>query len=209
MTALQNTQNATPDFAEEPLLDHEYDGIREAEHPLPRWWVSLFYFLILFAIVYVPVVHMFDILPRRQLERSVAYAARAQEQRELELEASGVLDKDPVAAGKKYFAVFCVTCHGSYGEGGLGPNLTDEYWLHTPHEDSIQAVIANGVAAKGMPAWGPILGERKTKSVTAYVASLWETPPPLQGKKPEGERYNMAMFRGTVPASRDSVKIKT
>jgi cytochrome c oxidase cbb3-type subunit III len=177
------------------LPDHEYDGIREEDNPLPRWWVQLFYLTIVFAIVYLPVVHMFDILPGAELKHNVAMAARVQEQRELELEASGALDKDPVAAGQKYFKTFCVSCHGSYAEGGIGPNLTDNYWIHGPAEDSIHAVIANGVAAKGMPTWGPILGDRKIKSLATYVMTLWQSKPPVVGKKAEGTPYDMAAIR--------------
>jgi cytochrome c oxidase cbb3-type subunit 3 len=180
----------------EQLLDHEYDGIREADNPLPRWWVMLFLASILFAIIYVPVVHIFNMLPQHELQQSIALAARVQEQRELELEASGALDKDPVAAGQKYFKTFCITCHGSYAEGGIGPNLTDAFWIHSPYEDSIRFVITNGVAAKGMPTWGPVLGERKIKSLAAYVMTLWQSKPPVAGKKPEGAEYDMQAIRG-------------
>jgi cytochrome c oxidase cbb3-type subunit 3 len=179
----------------EQLLDHDFDGIREADNPLPRWWVMLFVISIVFGIIYVPVVHIFNVLPQNQLQRSVARAASIQEQRELELEASGALDQDPIAAGQKYFKTYCVSCHGTHAEGGIGPNLTDAYWIHTPYEDSIRAVIMNGVAAKGMPTWGPVLGDRKIKSLTAYVVSLWQTPPPVAGKKAEGSEFDMAEIR--------------
>jgi len=188
----------------EQLLDHEYDGIREADNPLPRWWVMLFVGSIIFAIVYVPVVHIFNVLPQNQLQRNIALAARVQEQRELELEASGALDQDPVAAGHKYYKTFCISCHGSHAEGGIGPNLTDAFWIHSPYADSIRSVISNGVAAKGMPAWGPVLGDRKIKSLVAYVVTLWQTPPPLPGKKAEGSEFDMISIRQTSPAPADT-----
>ncbi|MBU0509117.1 c-type cytochrome [bacterium] len=179
------------------LPDHDYDGINEEDNPLPKWWLGIFYFAILFSIVYVPVVHVFKFLPQTQLDRSVAHAARVQELRELELEASGELDKDPVAAGKKYFKTFCVSCHGTYGEGGIGPNLHDEYWIHGAAEESIRGVITSGVAAKGMPAWGPILGDRKINNLAEYVVSMWDEklPEGIAGKKPEGEKFDMAVMR--------------
>ena len=180
------------------LPDHDYDGIHEEDNPLPRWWVNMFYAGILFALVYFPVVHLFDFLPQSELQAAVSQAARVQEQRELELEASGALDKDPVAAGQKSFRTFCVSCHGTHAEGGIGPNLTDAFWIHSPLEDSIRAVILNGVAAKGMPTWGPVLGERKVKNLAAYVASLWQTPPPVEGKKAEGEKFDMQAVRQSV-----------
>ena len=202
---MTNTESSrSKDLAEneplpgETLLEHDFDGIREADNPLPRWWVTLFLVSIVFAIIYVPVVHLFNFLPRNELQQNIALAARVQEQRELELEASGALDQDPVAAGQKYFKTFCVTCHGSYAEGGLCPNLTDNYWIHGPTEADIQTTITTGVAAKGMPAWGPVLGERKIKSLAAFVCTLWQTTPPVTGKKPEGQEYDMATIRKTA-----------
>lgn len=192
---------------EQELLEHEYDGIQEADNPLPKWWVQLFLICIVFAIVYTPLVHMFNLLPRDYLSRDIAFAAMAAEQREAELIASGAYDADPVAAGKKYFGTFCVTCHGTYGEGGIGPNLTDNYWIHGPEETQIMTTVVNGVAAKGMPTWGPILGERKIKMITAYVMTLWNSNPPAAGKKAEGEAYDMAVIRAPKAAATDSLAV--
>lgn len=190
---------------EQELLDHEYDGIQEADNPLPKWWVQLFLICVVFAVVYTPLVHMFELLPKDFLARDIAQASLVAEQREAELVASGFYDKDPVAAGKKYFGTFCVSCHGTYGEGGIGPNLTDNYWIHGPDEVNIMNTISKGVAAKGMPTWGPILGERKIKMLSAYVMTLWNTPPPTAGKKAEGEPYDMAVIRAPkVEAAADS-----
>ncbi len=190
---------------EQELLEHEYDGIQEADNPLPKWWVQLFLICVVFAVVYTPLVHVFNLLPKDYLASDIAQAAMVAEQREAELVASGFYDKDPVAAGKKYFGTFCVSCHGTYGEGGIGPNLTDNYWIHGPEEINITTTIMNGVAAKGMPTWGPILGERKIKMLAAYVMTLWQTPPPVAGKKTEGEAYDMAVIRAPkVEAVADS-----
>ena len=190
---------------EQELLEHEYDGIQEADNPLPKWWVQLFLICVVFAVVYTPLVHVFNLLPKDYLASDIAQAAMVAEQREAELVASGFYDKDPVAAGKKYFGTFCVSCHGTYGEGGIGPNLTDNFWIHGPEEVNITTTIMNGVAAKGMPTWGPILGERKIKMLTAYVMTLWQTPPPVAGKKAEGEAYDMAVIRAPkVEAVADS-----
>lgn len=188
------------------LPDHEIDGIREEDNPMPRWWTGMFLVFVLFGIVYVPVVHIFGFVPHRQLDRATAQAARLQEQREIEAEASGALDKDPVAAGQKYFKTFCVSCHGANAEGGIGPNLHDAFWIHGPQEDSIRSVISNGVAAKGMPTWGPILGERKVKALTAYTMTLWNVPLAVPGKKPEGREYDMAAVRGSVASEPASEK---
>ncbi len=210
----ENTPHRSED--DEPLLDHEYDGIQEADNPLPRWWVNLFWVTIIFSIVYVPVAHIGDFLPEGELQRSIAHAKVVAENREAELIASGAFDQDPVAAGKKYFGIFCVTCHGTHAEGGIGPNLTDNYWIHGPLEQNISATITNGVSAKGMPTWGPILGDRKVKMIAAYVMTLWEKPPPVAGKKAEGDPFDMATIRKPVPsdstaaapASTDSTVLK-
>lgn len=65
--------------------------------------------------------------------------------------------------------------------------------------------IVQGVAAKGMPTWGPILGERKIKMITAYVMTLWNSNPPAAGKKAEGEAYDMAVIRAPKAAAADSL----
>jgi cytochrome c oxidase cbb3-type subunit III len=194
------------------LPDHDYDGIREEDNPLPRWWSYLFISFIVFGVFYLPVVHIFDVLPRHELDRSVALAVYQQEQRDIALEASGALDKDPVAAGQKYFKTFCLSCHGANAEGGLCPNLTDAYWIHSPYQDSIRAVVTNGVPSKGMPTWGPVLGDRKIKNIVAYVAQLYKTPPPVAGKKPEGDKFDMQRVRQseatTLAVATDTTKKK-
>jgi cytochrome c oxidase cbb3-type subunit 3 len=176
-------------------MEHDYDGIQELDNPLPRWWVHLFLISIVFAIVYVPVAHMFDIVPHAELAEDMRQAKIAADAREAALVASGYYDQNPVEAGQKYFKTFCATCHGQYGEGGLCPNLTDAYWLRVPSEEVIITTISNGVPSKGMPTWLPILGERKIKMITAYVMTLWETKPPVTGKKAEGNLYDMTVYR--------------
>jgi cytochrome c oxidase cbb3-type subunit III len=180
---------------DEPVMDHDYDGIQEMDNPLPRWWVNMFLVSIVFAIVYVPVVHMFEINPRTELAEDMRQARIAADAREAALVASGYYDQNPVEAGQKYFKTFCATCHGQYAEGGLCPNLTDAYWLRVPSEEVIITTISNGVPSKGMPTWLPILGERKIKMIASYVMTLWETPPPVAGKKAEGDKYDMTAYR--------------
>jgi cytochrome c oxidase cbb3-type subunit III len=207
MSDVQNDKNNQP-----TLPDHDYDGIREEDNPLPRWWIGLFIATIAFAIVYLPLVHMIDFLPGAELQSSIANAAFQQEQREAALEASGAFDKDPIAAGQKYYRTFCVSCHGAAAEGGIGPNLHDAFWIHTPYVDSIRVVISGGVPAKGMPTWGPILGDRKINVLAAYVCSLWNTPLPqgIAGKKAEGLQYDMAAIRKSteIAAQTDTLKKK-
>jgi cytochrome c oxidase cbb3-type subunit 3 len=62
-----------------------------------------------------------------------------------------------------------VACHGAELKGGIGPDLTDDTWIHGSAPDSVLATIRDGVAAKGMPSWGPILGPDKIRQVAAYI----------------------------------------
>ena len=200
----KQTEKAGDFFPDDPILEHEYDGIREADNPLPRWWINLFLVTIVFAVIYVPVAHVFDFLPHEELKAEMNEARIAAEAREAELVASGFYDKNPLEAGRRYFKTFCATCHGEYGEGGLCPNLTDAYWMREPTEKVIVQTISDGVPAKGMPTWLPILGGRKIEMIAQYVMTLWETEPPIPGKKAEGDEYDMAAYR--QPAETDTVE---
>jgi cytochrome c oxidase cbb3-type subunit 3 len=93
-----------------------------------------------------------------------------------------------LAAGQQAFTTNCVACHGTKAEGIIGPNLTDEHWLHGGGPAQIFGTIRDGVPAKGMPSWGPVLGPATVKSLTAYLLSLRNTRVP--GKAPQGEIYH-------------------
>jgi cytochrome c oxidase cbb3-type subunit 3 len=217
----QHSREHSGDYIpDDPLLDHNYDGIREADNPLPAWWVNLFLITTVFAIVYVPVAHMFNFVPHAELQKDIQQAKVAADAREAELVASGFYDRNPIEAGERYFKTFCATCHGEYAEGGLCPNLTDVYWLREPTEEVIVRTISDGVPDKGMPTWLPILGERKIKMIAAYVMTLWESEPPVPGKRAEGDEYDMSAYRqpadsdttaaeGTENAAADSDTSKT
>jgi mono/diheme cytochrome c family protein len=97
-------------------------------------------------------------------------------------------DEADLSAGKSIFATNCVICHGSAGEGLVGPNLTDEYWIHGGSLEAIVQTIKVGNPAKGMVPWEPILSEREILQVASYIRSLQGTNPP-NAKAPEGERY--------------------
>jgi cytochrome c oxidase cbb3-type subunit III len=168
---------------------HVYDGIEEADNRLPSWWLTTFYVTIGFAAAYWFVFHMFE-LGDHPLPAYVAAQMEAMDRggpvTDDELVA---LAADPrmVAAGGKAYAASCASCHGGGGEGKIGPNLTDEFWLHGGSPSAIYATIAAGVDGKGMPAWKPSLGGGAVKQLTAYVLSLRGTDRP--GKGPEGERW--------------------
>ncbi|MEL7006122.1 MAG: cbb3-type cytochrome c oxidase N-terminal domain-containing protein, partial [Bacteroidota bacterium] len=125
---------------EEILLDHDYDGIKELDNHLPPWWKWTFYLSIVFGVVYLILHHVVDTMPL-QLQEYETEVAVAEEQRK-ELLASlpeTVIDENNVeqledpgalAKGKQVFNISCAQCHKESGAGGIGPNLTDDYWLH-------------------------------------------------------------------------------
>src|SRR4051812_35155890 len=168
---------------------HEYDGIEEADNELPNWWLALFVGCILFAAAYWLVVEKLSLVPTPAQELATFEA----EQRK---RAGVVNDVDivnaskqaaAVAAGKQTFMTTCVVCHGEKAEGKIGPNLTDDHWLHGGSPSTIFATIRDGVPAKGMPSWGPLLGLANVKNVAAFVTTLRNTN--VQGKEPQGEPW--------------------
>jgi cytochrome c oxidase cbb3-type subunit 3 len=176
---------------------HRYDGIREYDNPMPGWWVWIFVASIAFAVVYVPGVHVFgfiddyqDDLAEGLAELDARRAAFAEQGGGFEATDASLAafmdDADAEAAGAATFATYCAACHGAEGQGLIGPNLTDEYWIHDSEPTQVFEVITTGVAAKGMPAWeGSIAAEDRARLV-AFIASIAGTEPE-NAKAPEGE----------------------
>ena len=147
------------------LLGHadEADGIDEYDNQLPAWWVGLFIGCIIFAVGYGLDRHFL-----RPTSEALEYDAEvAAAPKAASVEAS--ITPEAVAAGKEVFMTNCVACHGADLHGGIGPNLTDETWIHGGKLTDIVTTITNGVAAKGMPTWGPVLGPKKIADVAAFV----------------------------------------
>lgn len=93
-----------------------------------------------------------------------------------------------VALGKQVYVQNCASCHGAAGQGLVGPNLRDGYWIHGAAFTDVLKVVDEGVAAKGMPAWGPILGGEKVKAAVVYIKTLeGKTEGASQAKGPECE----------------------
>jgi len=175
------------------LLDHAYDGIQEYDNPLPRWWVALFWATILFAPLYILYYHFGPgelVYERYDAEMLAFYDRQAQQ-----LLALGKIDEpmlaglteDPsmVGGGKKIFQSKCATCHGVFGQGGIGPNLTDHYWLHGAQLTDIYHTVTKGVPEKGMLAWERQLRPAEILAVVSYVATLLDSNPPGP-KAPQG-----------------------
>ncbi|NGX84386.1 cbb3-type cytochrome c oxidase N-terminal domain-containing protein [Aequorivita sp. KMM 9714] len=180
---------------QEIVLEHNYDGIRELDNNLPPWWKYLFYATIVFAGVYLVYYEIFD-GPNQidELETEIAQAkidiAKYKENNKDLIDASTVefLDSpSDLAAGKAIYTDNCVACHKDSGGGGIGPNLTDDYWILGGGIKNIYNTISEGGrAGKGMIAWKTDLKPSEIAQVSSYVMTLHGTNP-ADGKEPEGE----------------------
>jgi cytochrome c oxidase cbb3-type subunit 3 len=180
----------------EILMDHEYDGIRELDNRIPPWFHGLFWGSIVFGIVYMIQYHVIgsgDV----QKEEYVAEMKAAANERELLVRSGAFINEETVsfkkdesslASGKDIFDKNCATCHGFNGEGLVGPNLTDDYWIHGGGIKNIFKVIKYGVQAKGMISWEGQLAPNQMQDVASYIMTLHGTDPPNQ-KQPEGEKW--------------------
>jgi cytochrome c oxidase cbb3-type subunit 3 len=175
------------------LLDHEIDGIRELDNKLPRWWVWLFYFTIIFAAVYMVYYHVLGagdlMLAEYNKEMKAGEAIKGAAMAKFEADI-GTLQpsKDPevLARGKKTFLTLCAPCHRADGGGLVGPNLTDEYWIHGSKFSDNVTTIWNGVPAKGMITWKNTLKPKEVYEVASYIYTLRGTHPP-NPKPPENQ----------------------
>ena len=180
---------------EEIVLDHNYDGIRELDNNLPTWWVYGFYATIIFAVVYMARYHVFDgPTQEEEYRREVAAAQAAIE--EYRRTAKGLVDASTVVmltdandlkAGRNLYESSCAVCHRADGGGGIGPNLTDNYWILGGTINNIYEVISEGGRpGKGMIAWKNDLRPLEIAQVSSYILTLVGTNPP-DAKEPEGD----------------------
>jgi cytochrome c oxidase cbb3-type subunit 3 len=178
------------------VMDHEYDGIQEYDNPMPRWWLLLF----AVTIVFVPVYYLLpgDIgaggkKDQMYAKEMAAFAAAHPDFGRATVTADEmakiVADPAEVSKGKALFAVNCVACHTADGGGLIGPNLTDDFWIHGGTPLEVHNTINEGVLAKGMPPWGKVLKPEQINSLTAFVRSLHGTSP-AKPKAPDGVKTN-------------------
>lgn len=178
------------------VLDHDYDGIQELDHPLPFWWIVLFTGTIVFSIpYYFYYTHAGGQDIRATFEENFSKVKKIQADYEAK---AGGFDVDAYNAfigteeaqklGAKAYRRQCAACHGMNGEGGIGPNLTDNYWMNGNGQlASVYDVIAKGVPAKGMPAWKQTLDDKQMMAVTAHVLKMKGKN--VEGKEAQGELF--------------------
>lgn len=170
------------------LLDHEYDGIRELDNHMPSWWVYGFYFTIAYAVVYLFVYEVTDIgaTQAEEYENEIAWAQEYynlespdENQGPLFADATFLTAEEDIAKGKELYFGICQACHGNNGEGMVGPNMTDEYWIYGCDAPTIMRGIKSGYPQKGMAAYGggKSLNETELQQLASYIISLQGTNP--------------------------------
>jgi len=190
------------------VMEHAYDGIAELDNPTPPWFMGLFYSTVSFGVVYLFLFHVVKV-GQLQTAEYTQEVALAEVQREAYIKrvagsinentARFVSDAQSLGDGKALFLQSCVACHGQQGQGGVGPNLTDEYWLHGGSVKSVFHTISEGVAEKGMMSWKKQLNPLQVQQVASYILSLQGTKP-AGAKEPQGTKETPA-----VPAPSEKV----
>ena len=194
--------NGAAPLAKESDIDlgHDYDGIRELDNHLPPWWKGLLYFSIVWGVIYMIMYHVSFSLPLSGEEYDNAVAKADEAKRAfLASQPAAVIDENAlvydanaeyIAKGKTVFlSNNCQSCHREDGGGnGIGPNLTDTFWIHGGSVKNIFSTVNKGVVEKGMPAWGKVMSPADVRNVTFYVMSMQGTNPP-NAKAPQGVEY--------------------
>ncbi|MEM9895882.1 MAG: cbb3-type cytochrome c oxidase N-terminal domain-containing protein [Bacteroidota bacterium] len=193
---LWNRVNAFVPVSQEATVEteHEYDGIRELDNRLPPWWLYGFYATIVFGAIYLVRFYFFD-MPSQDQEFQLAMQEADEEVQAYLASLDNLIDENSVVlsletadldAGKALFQNNCSVCHAADGGGGVGPNLTDKYWLHGGDIKSIFKTIKYGIPSKGMIAWETQLSPKKMQQVSSYIYQM-EGTIPAKAKEPQGD----------------------
>ena len=169
------------------LLDHDYDGIHELDNDLPPWWKYGFYLSILSGVIYFFYYHGGTEEHTVSVREYLAETEQAEVQKQAYLakmenlidenSVEALTDIGDVAAGQKTYMANCLACHGKEGEGGVGPNLTDKYWIHGGSIQDIFKTIKYGVPEKGMLSWKEKLTPKQMQELSSFIMTLQGTTP--------------------------------
>ena len=183
---------------DEFVQGHDFDGIRELSNEPPYWLSFIFIISVLFAYTYFAKYHIFkagDLSIAKynkemglNAEGEMEESALPERPKEPEVELIPFTEAEKLNEGKEVFATNCAVCHLAQGQGLVGPNLTDEYWIHGGSYKDIVHTITEGVPAKGMISWKTQLPRDQILAVASYVYTLEGTNPP-NPKEPQGEKY--------------------
>lgn len=194
------------------LLDHDYDGIKELDNNLPPWWKYGFYLTIVTGVIYLVHFHVLKTgdLQGKEYENAMAQA-KIEVDEFMKTSANNVdentvkvlTEASDISTGKDLFIANCVACHGKGGEGTVGPNLTDDYWIHGGSIQDLFKTLKYGWVEKGMKAWKDDLSPMQIAQVASYIKTLKGTNPP-NPKAPQGDLFNDG---GVAPIS-DSTMVK-
>lgn len=194
-------------------LDHEYDGIRELDNRIPPWWKLAFLSTIIFAFVYLWRYHVVKSAPLQIEELQIALQEGEDKKQAYLAKSAGNVDENTITmldaagieAGKTLFSQNCPACHGAAGEGAaVGPNLSDEYWIHGGSLPDVFKSIKYGWPEKGMRSWKEDFSPLQMAQITSYIQSIQGSNPP-NAKEPQGEKFNA----GTIVADSASMNKST
>lgn len=201
---------------EDIMLEHDYDGIRELDNNLPPWWKYGFYLTILVAVIYMINYHITKTSPLQAEEYTLSVKkAEAEIAEYMKTSASNVdestvkmlTDKSELSAGQDLFIANCSACHGKLGEGTVGPNLTDDYWLHGGSVKDIFKTIKYGWPDKGMKSWKDDFSPVQIAQITSFIRTLKGTNPP-KPKDKQGELYTEEAVAGdSTMVATDTTKV--
>jgi len=175
-------------------LGHDYDGIRELNNRLPPWWIYGFYLTIVFAAIYLWRYHVSHSAPLSKEEYEIAVQNADEKVKDYLKQKGDAVDENTVmmlgsadvTEGKRIFQASCISCHSEGGAGNVGPNLTDDYWIHGGDIKSVFKTIKYGINA--MPTWQNSYSNKQIAQLASYVKSLHGSNPP-NAKAPQGELY--------------------
>ncbi|EEI89521.1 putative cytochrome c oxidase, cbb3-type, subunit III [Sphingobacterium spiritivorum ATCC 33300] len=198
------------------VIDHSYDGIKELDNPIPIWFNALFYSTITFGIIYLLVYHVFGwgLNQDQEYVREVAQAEKAKQ--EYLAQVADLIDETSITvdetgaygcSGKAIFAANCSACHGQAGEGGIGPNLTDRFWLHGGEIKDVFKTVKYGVPDKGMVPWEQTLSPAQIAEVSNYIVSIRDTKPG-NPKEPQGAEVEYASAEKDAEAETDTTAVQ-
>lgn len=176
---------------------HDVDGIAEYDNPLPGWLTAILFGSIIFAVLYMG-YYALSLGPTtmKNAYRHEAVEARAELQAYFDANPlvppsatellAGAVNPTIIEMGRARFVKTCASCHGEAAQGLIGPNLTDDKWIHGGKVTQIFGTIAKGVPAKGMPPWGRAIAPDELAALVSYIRSIQGSTPPLP-KAPEGK----------------------